>query len=140
MSENIESREALQGWVRAQFQNAQKHLASKGIIPAQVLEKESRYLPPFVSVWKIITADVPSRTVWVISGDLPTDHVDQGAAENARELLGYFALRWQLQAEKIFQQGEQADKVKRDFANLLVSRAEGLITLRDRDDLWRNDA
>ncbi|TAA48396.1 DUF4826 family protein [Corallincola spongiicola] len=138
MSEAEEKRDALQGWVREQFQKAQKHLASKGIVPAQVLEKESRYLPPLVSIWKIVTADKPAQTVWVISGDLPTDHVEVGAAATARDALRYFGLRWQLQAEQLFQVPNK-DKTKVDFANLLVSRAEGLAQLHENDALWVNE-
>ncbi|GAA5215175.1 DUF4826 family protein [Corallincola platygyrae] len=139
MSEQQDNREALQGWVREQFQKAQKHLASKGIIPARVLEKESRYLPPLVSVWKIETADKPAKTVWVISGDLPSDHVEAGAADSAREVLRYFGLRWQMQAEQIIQQGPNADKTQKEFAGMLISRAEGLAQMYDNQALWANE-
>ena len=40
-------------WQRECFQNAQKHLAEKGIMPKTVNDKESRYLAPFFAIWKI---------------------------------------------------------------------------------------
>ena len=39
-------------WQRECFQNAQKHLAEKGVIPQTVVEKESRFIAPLVAIWK----------------------------------------------------------------------------------------
>lgn len=121
-------------WVRAQFQKANEYLATKGIIPDNVAVSESRYLPPLVAVWKLNTRD--AKSFWVISGDLPTDHMPASAAPNAREAIRAFALHWQLKAEQIAQAGF-TDKTQVEFANLLVSRAEGLYDLFDNDPLWQ---
>ena len=121
-------------WVRAQFQNANEYLATKGIIPDNVAVSESRYLPPLVAVWKLNTRD--AKSFWVISGDLPTDHMPVSAAPNAREAIRAFALHWQLKAEQIAQAGF-TDKTQVEFANLLVSRAEGLYDLFDNEPLWQ---
>ncbi|EHR42013.1 DUF4826 family protein [Alishewanella jeotgali] len=121
-------------WVRAQFQKANEYLATKGIIPDNVAVSESRYLPPLVAVWKLNTRD--AKSFWVISGDLPTDHMPVTAAPNAREAIRAFALHWQLKAEQIAQAGF-TDKTQVDFANLLVNRAEGLYNLFDNEPLWQ---
>ena len=121
-------------WVRAQFQKANEYLATKGIIPDNVAVSESRYLPPLVAVWKLNTRD--AKSFWVISGDLPTDHMPFSAAPNAREAIRAFALHWQLKAEQIAQAGF-TDKTQVEFANLLVSRAEGLYDLFDNEPLWQ---
>ncbi len=121
-------------WVRAQFQKANEYLATKGIIPDNVAVSESRYLPPLVAVWKLNTRD--AKSFWVISGDLPTDHMPVTAAPNAREAIRAFALHWQLKAEQIAQSGF-TDKTQVDFANLLVNRAEGLYNLFDNEPLWQ---
>ena len=121
-------------WVRAQFQKANEYLATKGIIPDNVAVSESRYLPPLVAVWKLNTRD--AKSFWVISGDLPTDHMPVSAAPNAREAIRAFALHWQLKAEQIAQAGF-TDKTQVEFANLLVSRAEGLYDLFDNEPLWQ---
>ncbi|OCW97847.1 DUF4826 family protein [Alishewanella sp. HH-ZS] len=121
-------------WVRAQFQKANEYLATKGIIPDNVAVSESRYLPPLVAVWKLNTRD--AKSFWVISGDLPTDHMPFSAAPNAREAIRAFALHWQLKAEQIAQAGF-TDKTQVEFANLLVNRAEGLYDLFDNEPLWQ---
>ena len=121
-------------WVRTQFQKANEYLATKGIIPDNVAVSESRYLPPLVAIWKLNTRD--AKSFWVISGDLPTDHMPLSAAPNAREAMRSFALHWQLKAEQIAQAGF-SDQTQVDFANLLVKRAEGLYDLFDNEQLWR---
>jgi hypothetical protein len=121
-------------WVRAQFQKANEYLATKGIIPENVAVSESRYLPPLVAIWKLNTRD--AKSFWVISGDLPTDHMPLNSAPNAREAMRSFALHWQLKAEQIAQAGF-SDQTQVDFANLLVRRAEGLYDLFDNEQLWQ---
>ena len=121
-------------WVRTQFQKANEYLATKGIIPDNVAVSESRFLPPLVAIWKLNTRD--AKSFWVISGDLPTDHMPLSAAPNAREAMRSFALHWQLKAEQIAQAGF-SDQTQVDFANLLVKRAEGLYDLFDNEQLWQ---
>ena len=122
-------------WVRTQFQKANEYLATKGIIPDNVAVSESRYLPPLVAIWKLNTRD--AKSFWVISGDLPTDHMPLSAAPNAREAMRSFALHWQLKAEQIAQAGF-SDQTQVDFANLLVNRAEGLYDLFENEQLWQS--
>lgn len=121
-------------WVRSQFQKANEYLATKGIIPDNVTVSESRYLPPFVAVWKLNTRD--NKAYWVLSGDLPTDHMPISAAPDAREAVRAFALHWQLKAEQIAQAGF-SDKTQHEFANLLVNRAHDLYDLFDNEKLWQ---
>ncbi len=125
-----------QQWQRECFQNAQKHLAEKGIIPHTVVEKDSRYLAPLCAVWKLKAQD--GKTYWVITGRLPTDHVEVTAASNAREALRYFSLQWQLKADQIVNAGIR-DKTQLDFANLLIRRAHGLYEVYEKDELWVNE-
>lgn len=126
-------------WVKSQFQRANAHLASKGLIPADVYQKESRYLPPLVAIWKMSAKqDGKLIKLWVLSGDLPVDFAPINVAENARDALRYFALQWQIQAQNI-RISAANDKMKQDYANLLESRAEGLFELFSNDTLWKNE-
>ena len=40
-------------WARIQFQKANKHLAENGVLFESVVTDESRYLAPYLAVWKI---------------------------------------------------------------------------------------
>ncbi|MGL4474285.1 MAG: DUF4826 family protein [Shewanella sp.] len=123
-------------WVREQFQKANRFLAEKGIIPGKVLVDQSRYLAPYVAVWKMETAKPAKKTYWVISGDLPTDVVEVGAAANPREVLRHFSLNWQLKAENLIRSGAVRDKTQAKFANLLISRAQSLYLMQNDEALW----
>lgn len=121
-------------WVRTQFQKANEYLASKGILPDNVAASESRYLPPYMAVWKLNTKD--KQSYWVISGDLPTDHIAFSAAPNARDAVRAFSMHWQLKAQQIIDAGVK-DKTQQDFANLLINRAHNLYDMFNEDQLWQ---
>lgn len=121
-------------WTRTQYQKANHYLASKGIVPDNVAISECRYLPPFLAIWKLVTKS--NEAFWVISGELPTDHIKLSAAEDAREALRVFSLQWQMKAQQIINSGTQ-DKTQLEFANLLVTRAHNLYEMFSNDELWQ---
>ncbi len=126
-----------QEWIRTQFQKANKFLAEKGIIPSKVLDTESRYLAPYMAVWKIESKRPSKKTYWVLSGDLPSDLVDVSVAKTAREAVRHFSLTWQLKAENLVRTGVTRDATQAKYANLLISRAESLYTMQNDDSLWK---
>lgn len=124
-------------WVREHFQKANKYMAEKGILIDTVLHQESRYLVPLVAVWKMRSQK--GKTYWVITGDLPSDHVEVTAASNARDAIRDFSLRWQLKADQILNQAN-LDNTQRNFAHLMINRAENLYNVYDDDKLWGGQA
>ena len=123
-------------WQRECFQNAQKHLAEKGIMPKTLLEKESRFLAPLCALWKFKAQN--GKSYWVITGRLPTDHAEASAAKDARDAMRYFSLQWQLKADQIIAAGAR-DKTQADFANLLINRAHGLYEMHENEQLWAKE-
>lgn len=124
-------------WVRAQFQKANLFLAEKGIVMESVAVQESRYLPPLVAIWKINALD--RQSYWVISGDLPTDHLSITAATDAREALRAFSFRWQMNAQQLIDAGA-GDQTSVDYVNLLINRAHSLYDLFENEKFWANSA
>lgn len=122
-----------QQWVKDQYQIATKYLAEKGIVTNNVAVEESRYLVPLLALWKLTAMD--GKKFWVLCGDLPSDHSSFDIAPNAREALRHFALKWQMQAENLLQ-AKNEEQIK--FANLLISRADGLYALYDDEKLWQS--
>ena len=123
--------EQQQQWVREQYQVATKYLAAQGMVTDSVIVEESRYLVPIMSIWKLKILDGSYQ--WVICGDLPSDHNAIDIAPNAREAVRHFSFKWQMQAENLL---KSDDKEQEEFAHLLVSRAEGLYTMYQQDNLW----
>jgi len=130
------SEEQRQQWLRAQYQHACKYLADKGIVTNSVMVEDSRYIAPIVSVWKLKT--INNKWLWVISGDLPSDHVNIEVANNAQDVLRHFSMKWQLQAENI-NRNNASDEQQKNYAQLLISRADGLYKLSHEDALWSNN-
>lgn len=125
-----------QEWIREHFQKANRFLAEKGVIPTNVITTESRYIMPYVAIWKMEAKKPKKQTFWVMSGDLPSDYVDVNVAASAREALKHFSLMWQLKAENLHNSGATKDPTQEKFAQLLVSRAESLYKLQADDKLW----
>ncbi len=134
MSQDLKMTEAeQQQWTREQYQAATKYLAEKGIVTDSVQVKESRYLVPLLALWKLTSSE--GKKFWVLSGDLPTDHINFEVAANARDALKNFSLKWQMQAENLL---SSDIKEQKDFAHLLIGRAEGLYKLCEDDSLWQS--
>ena len=120
-------------WVREQFQRANAHLAENGVLFESVVVDASRYLAPYVAVWKIKSQQ--GKFFWVLSGDLPADYVPFDVAPDVRGVLRHFSLSWQLKAENIMQT-QTLDETQENYAKLLADRAISLHQLSERDDLW----
>ncbi|MCP4988399.1 MAG: DUF4826 family protein [Colwellia sp.] len=134
MSEPVQiTEEQQQQWIRDQYQVATKYLAQKGIVTESVKAEDSRYLVPFLALWKLTSLN--GDKFWVLCGDLPSDHSSVDVATNAREAIRHFALKWQVQAENLLQ---AKNKEQTEFANLLIGRAEGLYKLYEDDSLWQS--
>ena len=59
-----------------------------------------------------------------------------GAAKNAQESLRAFSMRWQLQAENILQ-SDTKDQLRKDYAKVLVSKAEMVYDLFSNEKNWQ---
>ena len=121
-------------WVQAQFQKANQFLAQEGILFDSVITEQSRYLAPYLAVWKIKAID--QKVYWVISGDLPTDVALAVNATDARDVLRYFSLQWQLKAENLEANNTQQDARQAEFVQLLRSRADSLYAFYENETLW----
>ena len=128
------SQEEMSSWVREQFQKANKHLAENGILFDSVVTEESRYLAPYVAMWKIKSTD--NQYFWVITGDLPTDFMSYENEKTARAAIKHFSLMWQMKAENI-RRNENASDEEKALADMFVSRAEGLHRIQAQDELWK---
>lgn len=131
----VTNQQQLSVWVREQFQRANKHLAENGVLFESVVTEESRYLVPFVAVWKIKSTD--KKYYWVISGDVPCDFIPYENEKTARDAIRHFSMLWQIKAENI-RLTNQNDPVQQDFADLLVAGAENLYNIHADDSAWKD--
>lgn len=127
------SQEELSTWVREQFQRANQHLASEGVLFESVVVEESRYLAPLVAMWKIKSQQ--QEFFWVISGDVPADFIPAKVAKTARDAFRHISLKWQLKAEGVMASADNDPQAKQ-LAEHLISKAETLYTLYEDEKLW----
>ncbi len=130
-------------WQQEEYSKLLKYCNRNNLGFVTINQEESAVLPPVVAVWNIESQETKAR-YWLISGDLPTDHISEDSAINARESIRNFAMRWQLKAENILinieashDKTEERDK-KKKFAGLLISRANGLYDICSKEELWKN--
>jgi hypothetical protein len=134
MASEVITEEQISEWVREQFQRANKHLAEKGVLFESVVTKESRYLAPHVAVWKI--KSIEGQYYWVITGDVPADVIPYKSEKKAQDTLRAFSMRWHLQAENILQ-SDTNDQIQKDFANMLIIKAEKMYELFANEGNWQ---
>jgi hypothetical protein len=85
-----------------------------------------------------------SPKLWVITGVVPTDHAEAGAARNCRDAARYFALKWQLEAARL-EQGNSVihpadEKIDwNEMSGNIARRAEWLHNLMQNDRRWMPD-
>ncbi len=120
-------------WFNEQFNKATKHLADQGVLIESVFNDESTYVAPMFAIFKIRSKD--RKKYWVIAGDLPTDYTPDSAAKDFKAAMRHFSLHWQMKAENMIAAGIR-DTVQRDFAQLLVTKAEALYAFIDNKIMW----
>ncbi len=130
-------------WLQQEHGKVQQYASRKTLDLTRIIQKDSAVLPPLVAIWFIESRSY-AKGFWVITGDLPTDHIVGDNAKSARDAIKYFAYRWQLKSENILVKlgSESSDagsnNTEKQFAEILISKADGLYQLADRDDLWKN--
>lgn len=130
----IETQEQLSEWVREEFQRANQYLAEQGILFDTVVTEESRYLAPYVALWKIKSMD--GKFYWVTSGSVHCDLMPFENESTARAALKHFSFLWQAKAENIRQQSAD-DSEQQALADRIVKDAETLYQVQAKDDFWQ---
>ncbi len=135
------AREAFANWVREQHQAMGQYAFRQGLIPEESEGAPVWSMPHRLFIGKVWPKADPKAAHWIISGELPTDHIDGDLAETARDAARHFALKWQLQSARIEQPAEDDPTGDRlvdwaQVADSLKSRAEALYAIVENDDLW----
>lgn len=121
-------------WFNDQLKKATSYLAQQGIILESVFNDDSTYVAPLFAVFKV--RDKDRKKYWVIAGDLPTDVTSDNVAKDARSAIRHFSLHWQMKAEGMVRAGLR-DTVQRDFAQLLITKAEALYPFAESEAVWK---
>jgi len=130
-------------WVKKIHGELLSYCSRSGLEISSIEQEQSAILPPAVGVW-LVVSKAQNQKYWVITGDLPYDHIVADSAKNARDAIRHFVLRWQLKAENIIQLRDnpktaaKVDDKQVEFAEVLINTANGLYDLCEKDELWKN--
>jgi hypothetical protein len=134
--------EALESWTKGQLDDQANYLFKNNLIDGRVKVALAWVLPGRLCIGRIASATNPAKSYWVISGSVPTDYIALKTAANARDAARHFALKWQMQAERLAQSGSVigAEDTGADAAgNEMVRKAEALYTLTENDAHWSSE-
>jgi hypothetical protein len=134
---------AEQAWVAEQRERVEGYLASEGLAPATVAAEPELIMAPVLALWEVQGEhDREPRRWWVVSGDVPTDHVAWERAAAPRDALRTLAKKWRTAASVMAARtdADNADQVSAErsqqVAQQLFERAKMLRQLVDHDALW----
>lgn len=118
-------REAATAWAKEKLNKSISDLGEANILDAAYVEGRVVWMLPFQMFIAEIRESVSvPPALWVIGGEVATDHLDVRLAETPREAARHFSLKWQMQAARPDADAAMADK------------AEILYSLVEADEVW----
>ena len=143
-SKHSDTDEAVSAWIRYTLGKAVHEITSLGVIEDKLVEARPVWSVPYrVMIGQIREANDQSTFRWIISGDLPTDHISSTVAATPREALKYFSTKWQMDAARyndpVERKAHGLDETKNwnQLTEKLVAKAEELYNMAEDDSLWR---
>ena len=141
---NEQELEAYAEWAKGELRGMAEHVRSSDLFHEECMGHAVWTLPHQVFIGKAWPQSNRNQAYWVISGpQLPTDHIDAGLAESAREAARHFSMKWQLQSARLEDlsgsapDGETVKDVNwEQVAQRLQAQAEALYGLVEKEDLW----
>ena len=131
-------------WHAAQQQQVGDYLRKIQVFDTDITGEWLWIIPYRALLGRVWPKHGASPKLWVITGVVPTDHAEQGAARNCREAARYFALKWQLEAARLEQStatpaigGDPIDW--NETSSNIAKRAEWLHTLMQDERRWMPD-
>ncbi len=146
MSENVYGgeNEDLTSWARKVLDGAVHEMMERGVVTTMLVEARPVWTLPYeIMIGKVRETHEQVTSIWVISGEVPTDYVGTAAAATPREAARHFALKWQLDAARYLDPSVQ-DSLGADqkaswdhVGERLARKAEALFDLVENESLWQ---
>jgi hypothetical protein len=140
MSNKPEVPEEVYAWASATSETVAAHMVQRKLLKGKIRVETRWILPHRIFLGVAWSKDNPGRKYWVISGEVPTDHLDARTARSPRDAARHFALRWQLQGARVGTaadgEGHKGEVDWKGMEQRLAEHAEFLYSLVTRDDPW----
>jgi hypothetical protein len=136
--------EALKKWFKPILDDVVKEMiARKAIVGAAVEANPVWAIPHQILIAKVWGMGQKNRFIWTISGEgVITDHIAGSMAATPKDAARHFALKWQMDADRLRQLGSSKSPVANtnthmgNYADKLIKDAEFLYDLTEREEAW----
>ena len=143
-SKTEKDNEALKKWLKPILDDVVKEMiARKAIVGAAVEASPVWAFPNQILIAKVWGMGQKTRFIWAISGEgVITDHIAGSMAATPKDAARHFALKWQMDADRLRQVGSSKSPVGNtethmgSYADKLIKDAESLYDLTEREDIW----
>ena len=132
-------------WHQAQQQQVADYLRKIQVFDTDITGEWLWIIPYRAMLGRVWPKHGANPKLWVITGVVPTDHAEAGAARNCREAARYFALKWQLEAARLGQNKSDtlatgANEIDwNEMGTGIARRAEWLHDLMQDERRWMPD-
>ena len=143
-SKTEKDNEALKKWFKPILDDVVKEMiARKAIVGAAVEASPAWAFPNQILIAKVWGMGQKNKFIWTISGEgVITDHIAGSMAATPKDAARHFALKWQMDADRLRQVGNSKSPVGNtdthmgNYADKLIADAESLYDLTEREDIW----
>lgn len=138
--------QAIRAWFVKELDAVVQQMIKIGAVSGIAVEAAPVWMLPYkILIARVWSANEKSRFIWTISGErVTTDHIDGKTAKSPQDVARHFALKWQVDAERLGDISpnrsplENTQAHMQDYAGELVKNAEYIYELSTRDDIWKN--
>jgi len=137
-----QEKEFKRNWIMQEQANMLKYCKNKELGADKILDEGYVVLVPLFALWAVENRR-ERKKYWVITGDLPNDHLPYDVAKHPRDAIKHFSMAWQMKAEKLQNKLDNKElsigtpEQQESMITLLRERAESLYSLAQEDAMWQ---
>ncbi len=136
--------DAIKAWFKPLLDNAVLELQARNVVSGTAVEASPVWMFPYkILLAKVWALGQKNRFTWTIAGEaMITDHIPGKMAATPRDAIRHFALKWQMDADRLISVANSNTPVegKREhlsaYAKKLIRDAEDLYGLTEQDGIW----
>ena len=137
-------KEAIKAWFKPLLDNTVLEMQARKVVSGTAVEASPVWIFPYkILIAKVWGLGQKNRFTWTISGDgMVTDHIPGKMAATPKDAARHFALKWQMDADRLIALGNSKTPVAGNrqhlgaYANKLIRDAEALYELTEQDGIW----
>lgn len=143
MTTDVDTPEGEARWIDEMRKRITEYLEAENPKRGDMAPEPELHMAPYLALWVVEGPDEKANW-WVVCGDVPTDHVSDKRAPDARKALRTFSKKWRTAASVMASRtdGDNADGASVEQSQAasrhLFERAKMLWQLAEKDELWED--